>query len=191
MIVVAVVVLALGIVPLAGGRLSRLAAVRFEMPGLLLASLGVQLGLATFPGPASWWRAALHVGSFVLGLAWLWLNRSVPGVWVVGVGAALNAIAIAANAGVMPASEGALRTAGFPTETENFANSGALEDPNLLFLGDVFAIPASWPFANVFSVGDVVIAVGAAFTIHAVCGSRLVPRGWHRVPEPSADTSAG
>jgi hypothetical protein len=57
-----------------------------------------------------------------------------------------------------------------------FTNSTVLENPRLLFLGDVLAIPASWPFANVLSIGDVVIALGAAYTIHRVCGSRLAGR---------------
>lgn len=61
----------------------------------------------------------------------------------------------------------------------------------LLFLGDVFAIPASWPFANVFSVGDVLIAVGAAYSIHATCGSRLVPARYHRVPTPTLAADDG
>ena len=34
-------------------------------------------------------------------------------------------------------------------------NSGVLAAPRLAFLGDVFAIPAGWPLANVFSIGDV------------------------------------
>jgi hypothetical protein len=47
-----------------------------------------------------------------------------------------------------------------------------LPDPRLAFLGDVFAIPRGWPLANVFSVGDVLIAVGAVVAVHGICGSR-------------------
>jgi hypothetical protein len=32
---------------------------------------------------------------------------------------------------------------------------------------DIFAVPAGVPFANVFSIGDVVIAVGIAWAIAA------------------------
>jgi MFS family permease len=52
-------------------------------------------------------------------------------------------------------------------------NSGAVADPKLWFLGDVFALPAGFPMANVFSVGDVLIVVGAFILVHCVCGSRL------------------
>jgi hypothetical protein len=48
-------------------------------------------------------------------------------------------------------------------------------------LGDVFYIPASWPLSNVFSVGDVLIALGVAWAVHGICGSRLAP-SWTRQP---------
>ena len=54
-------------------------------------------------------------------------------------------------------------------------------DANLAFLGDVFALPAWMPAANVFSVGDLLLALGAAIFVHAACGSRLAPRARLRV----------
>jgi hypothetical protein len=93
-------------------------------------------------------------------------------------GGALNFIAIAANGGVMPADpELARHFAG----SEEFVNSGAMADPNLLFLGDVFSTPPSWPLYNVFSVGDLIIVLGVLMALHGVSGSRLAPR-WLRMP---------
>ena len=184
MILVAVVVLAIALVPLGRGRLGALLDLRWRAPWLLLLALAIQLGLALAPGRSTWWRLAGHIATFPIGLAWVWLNREVTGLWVVALGALLNGIAIVANGGVMPASAEALGAAGLPAHTANLANSDVLANPRLLFLGDVFAVPASWPFANVFSVGDVLIALGAAFAIHAVCGSRLVPERFRREPEP-------
>jgi hypothetical protein len=43
----------------------------------------------------------------------------------------------------------------------------------LSWLGDVFAVPDSWPLSNVFSVGDVLIAVGLFVGLH--CLSRSIP----------------
>ncbi|MGH2757046.1 MAG: DUF5317 family protein, partial [Actinomycetota bacterium] len=95
---------------------------------------------------------------------------------LIGLGALSNFAAIVANGGVMPASAAAQSAAGIAQEKGAFVNSGVVEDPKLLFLGDVFAIPESWPVLNnVFSVGDVLIALGALLLIHGVCGSRLVP----------------
>jgi hypothetical protein len=95
---------------------------------------------------------------------------------LVALGAALNLLAITANGGVMPASADALAAAGLPAAEPGFQTSAALADPRLAFLGDVFAIPASWPLSNVFSAGDVCIGAGLAWGLHRVCGSRLVPR---------------
>jgi hypothetical protein len=104
--------------------------------------------------------------------AFLVANRHVRGLWIIALGAALNATAILANNGVMPASEKALRTAGELKVADGFVNSTVMQHPRLLLLGDVFAIPESWPLHNVFSVGDICIAIGAAVTIHALCRSR-------------------
>jgi Family of unknown function (DUF5317) len=42
-------------------------------------------------------------------------------------------------------------------------------------LTDVFAIPAWLPMANVFSVGDVLIAIGIAWTIVATMRRPVAP----------------
>lgn len=176
MILVALLVLAVATVPLAGGRLGALFDLRPRAPWLLLLAFGVQLALAFVPGEPSGVRAALYASTYPMGLAFVWVNRDIPGLWLIGLGALANGVAMVANGGVMPTTEAALRTAGFDPAPSVFANSAALSDPRLLFLGDVFAVPASVPFSNVFSVGDVLIAVGAAYAVHAVCGSRLVPQ---------------
>jgi hypothetical protein len=185
-VLVVVVLLAMALVPLARGRLSALLDLRIRWAGLLLLALAIQLVPALVPGEANAWRAGAHIASFPLGLAVVWANRMIPGIWVIGLGALSNAIAIVANGGVMPASASALRTAGLDQSPGVFVNSDVLADPELLFLGDVFAVPEAWPFANVFSVGDVLVALGAAYAIHAVCGSRLVPARFRRVPSTAA-----
>ena len=71
-------------------------------------------------------------------------------------------------------AEDALRTAGRSPTEEGFTNSEVLRDPNLLFLGDVLPLPSWMPFANVFSIGDVLIAVGIFWCVHAICRGRGV-----------------
>lgn len=72
----------------------------------------------------------------------------------------------------MPASRWAVETAGISVRPDEFANSQALANPRLLPLGDVFAVPAGWPFANVFSIGDVVLLIGAFVVLRRACGGR-------------------
>ena len=62
------------------------------------------------------------------------------------------------------------------TNSTEFLNSAAVPHPRLLFLGDILAVPHAVPFANVYSIGDVCIAIGVAIAIHGLAGSRLVPR---------------
>lgn len=180
MILVAVLALALALVPLAGGSLRRLGRLRLRAPLVLWLALASQVALIALPGPRTWWRVGLNLALYPLGLAFVWANRRVPGMWVIGLGAACNLVAIAANGGVMPASAAAMRAAGLEAAPGLFANSAVLEHPRLLFLGDVIPIPHPRPLANVLSVGDVVIVLGAIYLVHRVAGSRLA--GPRRAP---------
>ena len=113
-------------------------------------------------------------------------NRRLAGIRTLALGATLNLIAILANGGVMPASRSALRTAGMLTNSTDFLNSAALLHPRLLFLGDILAVPHAVPLANVYSIGDVGIAIGVAIAIHGLAGSRLVPRRCRATAEGSS-----
>ena len=131
---------------------------KWKMPLLIWAALIVQTFALVAKIPSGL-AATLHVATYVIALVFLWLNRKFPGVLVVGAGAALNGFVIALNGGTLPASAAAVERAGLERDG-GFANSGVLEDPILLPLGDVFAWPAPMPLANTFSVGDVLIVVG-------------------------------
>jgi hypothetical protein len=178
MILLAVLILAVVTVPLAGGALGALGDIRLRWPGAIAAAIGLQiLIISIFPNRFEALHEPIHVLSYLFAAAFLIRNLNLPGVPLIGLGALCNFVAIVANGGVMPASVTAQRAAGIVEEGSGFVNSGVVEDPNLLFLGDVFAIPESWPVLNnVFSVGDVLIALGAVVLIHGVCGSRLIPR---------------
>jgi hypothetical protein len=176
MFLVAVVVLSALAVPLAGGRLGALVELRLRHVWAIYAALGLAALGVGLPGLADGLRSLLLVAAYPVGAVFLLANRRVPGMALVGLGAALNLLAIAANGGVMPASAEALAAAGLPVDDPGFESSAALADPRLAFLGDVFAVPAAWPLSNVFSVGDVCIGAGLAWGVHRVCGSRLVPR---------------
>jgi len=172
-------------VPIFRGRLAALAEVRLRAVWLLLAALAIQLLVFTIaPGPRTTARSVAYIGSYALAMAFVILNRRVPGLWVIWIGAGMNLLVIAANGGVMPAAEQALIAADMPvTAPRFFSNSVALPDPKLPFLGDIFAIPSSWPLTNVFSPGDVCIAVGAVVTIHRLTGSRLTPSATGQLAE--------
>ncbi len=166
-------------VPLARGRLTALADLQLRKSWLAVAGIGVQiLIISVLPGGTAGLHEVIHMFSYALLGAFVWFNRGIRGVPLIMAGGLLNFIAIAANGGVMPADPDlAMHVAG----AEGFVNAGAVADPNLLFLGDVFATPGWVPLYNVYSVGDATIVLGVFVLLHAVCGTRLVPRRWRAV----------
>ena len=187
MILVVAFLLLVVSVPLAGGDLRALADVRVRHPWALAAALGIQvLILVVVPGGSPPAHRAAHLLSYGLAGFFVVANRAVPGLWVLALGGGLNALVIALNGGVMPARPEALETAGLAADPDRFSNSAAVASPKLSFLGDIFAVPESWPFATVFSIGDLVLLVGAAVALHRICGSRLPRLLPHRQTAPSA-----
>jgi Family of unknown function (DUF5317) len=173
-----VFLLCLASVPLAGGRLGVLADLRFRASWLLVVAIAVQvLIVSIIPGDGSpAVHNAVHIATYLLVGAFVVANRRVPWVWLIALGGALNFAAITANGGVMPADPDAVVAAGLVVEPGEFVNSGAVADPHLAFLGDVFWVPSSWPVSNVFSVGDVLILLGALLALHCICASRIALR---------------
>ncbi|WP_088320274.1 DUF5317 domain-containing protein [Kineosporia sp. R_H_3] len=162
---------------LVGGRLRGFAVLRLRRTEVVSAAFVVQFAaVSVLPGPRAL-LVALHVGSYLAAGAFVVVNRRVPGIVVLGLGALSNGLTIAVNGGTLPASSAALARAGMlEAETlgtaAGLANSGIVADPRLAFLGDVFAVPAGWPLANVFSVGDLLIVLGAGWASLRICGTR-------------------
>lgn len=152
---------------LMGGRLDRLSEIRFEWAWLAVVGLAVQVLLFSTPIGGSFRGGvgeAIYVASTGLVLVAVWRNLRVPGLALVALGAISNLAAIVANGGVMPTTPGALAAAGLDP-LDGFSNSAVLEDPALAPLTDIFALPPWLPFANVFSIGDVLIALGIVIVI--------------------------
>ena len=170
------VVLAVGLLTVrpAGGRFQVLSEVPLRAPWLVALALALQVvTISVLTNPPHLLAAGLHVLSYAVAALFLWCNRRLAGLPVLTAGAALNLTAIVANAGVMPAREAALSSAGIVADPSHFANSATLDDARLAFLGDVFAVPeAAGLLANVFSVGDVLLAVGAVWLLHGAAGCR-------------------
>jgi hypothetical protein len=175
MLVGVFVVLSIVTVPLFGGSLRALGELALRAAWLLPMALACQvLVISVMPDGPPLLLAAIHGLSYLLAGRFVWLNRAVPGLPVIAVGGLSNAVTIAVNGGTLPASRAALRRAGLPLTEEDFSNSAIVAHARLPWLGDVFAVPAGVPFANVFSIGDIVMALGAAYAVHRICDTRLV-----------------
>jgi len=174
MLLVIAAIILIATVPLAGGRLSRLADIQLRGVWAVLLAVTIQVGISNvFPGGSHAVHAALNVLSYVLDAYFVAANLRLAGVPLVAAGAALNVLAITINGGVMPANPVALRIAGI-TARPGFDNSTALAHPHLPFLGDVIPVPGPWPIGNVLSAGDLIILLGAFLLLHCACRSRLV-----------------
>lgn len=150
---------------LLGGRLDRLSGVRIRWAPLALVGLAVQVALFTDPLASSVGDAGppIYIASTAIVLVAVLRNLDIPGVAIAALGAASNLVAIVANGGYMPANAAALASIG--GIDPGYSNSSVVTDPALAPLTDIFAIPAGIPFANVFSIGDVLLGIGVAATI--------------------------
>ncbi|MGH2358627.1 MAG: DUF5317 family protein [Candidatus Limnocylindria bacterium] len=163
-----------------GGRPSGLATLEFRWPLLAVAGLLVQLALFLGPVTEVIGQAgpAIYVASSAAVLVALLRNLHIPGLLVVAAGAVANLAAIVANGGYMPASPSALAALG-KWVGSSYSNSTVRADPALEPLTDVFAMPAGVPFANVFSIGDVLIGAGIALAIGlAMRRGTVAQRAW-------------
>ena len=161
-----------------GGRLRNLATLRLKW--LWLAYVALVIQIAAFPGNSLPWHTAngvavgLWIASDVLLVAVVVRNIRLPGVALVAAGLGSNLLAVLANGGHMPALPSALADAGLHYHVS--MNSEAMAHPALPWLVDRWAAPHWIPLANIFSVGDVAIAVGGFVLALAVTGAHVPGR---------------
>lgn len=194
MIIVAAFLLVVASVPLRGGDLRRLADLRVEAVWLALASLLLQIAIIDVlesSVPISI-LAIVHLASYLFAFGFLWANRRMPGLPFVVAGGAANLVAVAANGGSMPSTHWALELAGKqPANSVKFTNSGVVEHARLVFLGDIFPWPKPLPLANVFSIGDVLLVIGAALILHRAAVGPVATTPTDDGPLPSIAGEAG
>jgi uncharacterized protein DUF5317 len=95
------------------------------------------------------------------------LNRTMPGAWLIGVGAMLNSIVTFVNGG-MPVDPGALTLSGKAPPSDGL-HVILGPDTRLSFLADVLLIPV---INNIYSIGDVVLAIGGFWMVLRLVRSR-------------------
>jgi hypothetical protein len=179
---------------LTGGRLEHLARAQFRWAPVALLGLATQV--IVFSGPVAErvgdLGVPLYLGSTTLVLVAVLRNVAIPGLALVALGAASNLAAIVANGGYMPAAPEALAALGKQIGS-GYTNSSLVEAPVLEPLTDVYALPAWLPWANVFSIGDVLIAAGIGWALLALLHGRGPVRGGtsHRSTAPGVPSADG
>lgn len=156
--------------------LAHLAQLRLRASGLVLLAVLIQILILPLGSGAkpiiTWGMEFLHIGSYLLLLLFAIINFREKALWLMALGMLLNFTVIAANGGHMPASLDALRAAGRTVTVEKLLTEGVSgnvivmsETTKLNFLGDIFWLPSWVPFANAFSVGDLLLGVGVIWLL--------------------------
>lgn len=184
MILLLALVIAVGWAFLSGVRLSQLSRLPVRGSGLVIAAFGTQVALIYLPLPSGaleLWRVPLLVLSYGLLAGFVWWNRRLPGIWLLGLGLLANWVVILANGGHMPVTYENLVAAG-KVHLVSSPDSGnlvfgskdvllSLAETRLWFLSDIFVIPPPFPLASVFSIGDALIALGLLRFVPAALGA--------------------
>lgn len=176
-----------GIALLRGGRLNNLARLSIRWSGLPLLAVGLQIYVLYGPGktesrPFSF-PALLILASYGLLLITIVVNRRLPGLAWLGLGAALNLLVIAVNGGWMPVTADLLVQAGL-LDTASALVPGqrvwaskdvvtVSQEIHLRWLSDRLVIPKAGVFSAVFSVGDVLMMFGLFRLIQAGAMRRI------------------
>ena len=117
------------------------------------------------------WLASLCLVSSQIGLlAFVWLNRKLPGLWILALGLAANLLVIATNGGLMPITPAVVAVL-YPglMPGDSLAGSRLGWSKNIILsetstnfssLSDCITLPAWFPWQYAFSPGDILIAAG-------------------------------
>jgi hypothetical protein len=168
--------------------IDRIAALPLRSAWLALLALVLQYPLLLAPFGETQ-QVVLHqilfLVSHLLLLAFVWLNRSMVGIQIVGLGVVLNLAAILANGGFMPVSPEALVQINPGTSLEQFPtglhygySKGiilARQETNLWLLSDILVLLPPFPWPTAFSLGDLLLAFGVGVLLQG-------PRNLVRLP---------
>ena len=175
MILAWAVVLGLIIALIRHGRqaFSCIAAINIRYAWLVLLTVVMQIPLLmTAAGPTEEIQIQqwLFILSHILLLAFVWLNRHLTGILIVGVGVLLNLVVILANGGWMPIAPVTLVSINPGTtlaqwqEGLHYAYSKDIilsaQSSRLWIMSDIFVLGPPFPLPTAFSIGDLVIGLG-------------------------------
>ncbi len=163
---------------LAGLAWARWRGVPYQAPDLrstwlIVAGFVPQFIVAYLPAThfliPNWLAVASLSASQIAFLAFVWINRRLPGMPILLAGLILNLIVMAANGGWMPITPDIASQLRGEDVTRDFALGDRFGQKDILlapqsihlgFLADRFLPPAWFPYKVAFSAGDILIAAG-------------------------------
>jgi hypothetical protein len=161
-----------------GGRTRRLEQLRLRWWGLVIVGLAIQF--VPLPegenGTDLLVRTAVLAVSYALLISFAAANLRLPGVWLVLLGLTCNVVVIVANGG-MPVAREALERSGQADVIDLLLEQGAdkhhllTDDDVLTFLADVLWVPQ--PIGQAISIGDVFVYGGLIWLIVSAMRGRI------------------
>lgn len=159
---------------LRGGKLSNLAHLRLRGLSLFMAALTIQwllvrLSLSGYSLVLAW-QAPIYLSTFALLLIACWLNRQHRPVILCALGIFANALVVALNGGKMPVLQEPLAQIlggrpPCPADPRFVTHTLVTPETRLVFLADIIYLPPPYPSPGIFSLGDVLLAIGAFLLI--------------------------
>jgi hypothetical protein len=174
MLILIIIAIALCIALLRGGSLLNLLNLPLRWNGIAAAGLILQLLIFTPFSDTPLIATAtpqLYIVSMLLLVVWIAANYRIPGAILLAAGLLSNLAAIVANGGYMPVAPHLAEYTGqivrYEGETALIENNSiASDNVQLWLLTDILAVPPFIPFANVFSIGDVLLVVGGSILVY-------------------------
>jgi uncharacterized protein DUF5317 len=146
-----------------GGNWRNLARLDLKFWPALLAGVIARTGASLLGGLA----LSVSIAGLLLVALVAFVNRGTPGAWLIGVGALLNSVVTFVNEG-MPVDPGALTLSGKAPPSDGL-HVILGPDTRLPFLADVLLIPV---INNIYSIGDVLLAIGGFWMVFRLVRSR-------------------
>lgn len=164
-----------------------------RLPFLALLAFGIQLlVIEGFAAPTILLILGLFLSHLLL-LVVVAVNRRLWGIRILGIGLALNLLAIACNGGLMPATQETLSRASMSDLADGVeighhipgTKNVLLERSSIKLypLTDILVI--SFPSTKAYSVGDLLIAIGMMLALGEIAGRIIRKPGAHTVEPPS------
>lgn len=126
------------------------------------------------------WIPFILLGSQLFLLVFVWRNRHLPGIKVMGLGLLFNFIVIAVNHGFMPLSPETAQKLIPEGVTVDLAIGERVEygkdillpvsETKLWFLSDIFVLPKWFPNRAAFSAGDILLGIGSFLLLWSLGG---------------------
>jgi len=155
-----------------GRAAHQIAAIPLRSAWLAMLAVVLQWPLLQAPGGAVQHirtQQVVFLLSYVLLSLFVWRNRRLAGIQIVGLGVILNLLVILANGGLMPITPETLAqlnpgtTPGqwLPGTHYGYSKDILLQsEARLWVLSDILVLPRPFPWPTAFSLGDLFIAIG-------------------------------